>query len=76
MRELTGMDNVHPSHGTSSIIEYPLLIKIDIPCRELVAQLFGNVGHDSGGVVTMSPNGTQREIMKVRRIEDIKPVEM
>ena len=66
------MNNIHSSHGTSSIVEDPLLVQVDVAPRKLLAQLIGDEGDDSSGIITMGPNGAQREIVKVCWVQDVE----
>ena len=70
------MNDVHCSHSTSSIVEDPLLVQVNVAARQLLAQFPGDEGDDSGRVIAMSSNSTQREVMKVRWVQDVEPVEV
>lgn len=70
------MNDIHGAHGASGIIEDPLLIQVDIPARQLLTQLANDELHDRTGIVPMSANGTQRQIMQLRGSEDVEPFQV
>lgn len=71
-----GVDDVHGTHGTTSVVEHPLLIVVDVG-RNAVAlvQLVDNVLDNGLGVAAMGADGALGQIVKVLGIEDVEGLE-
>jgi len=70
------MNNIHSTHRAPCIIKNPLLLKINVPSRKLLAQLARDKRYHSRGVITMSGDGAEREIVEIGGVEDVEPVEV
>lgn len=70
------MDDVHGTHGTTSVVEHPLLIVVDVG-RDLAAvvQLVDDVLDNSLGVVAVGSDGALGHIMEVIGIENVEGLE-
>jgi len=70
------MNNVHGAHGTTRIVEDPLLIQVHISARQLLTQLVDNEPNHGTGIIAMSANGTLSQIMEILWVENVEPLQM
>ena len=74
---LTGVDNVHGTHRTTGIVEYPFLVMVDIALDAgLVTKLMYNVVDDGPGVVPVDLNSLFGELVKLLRVEYVKGLQV
>lgn len=66
------MNDVHCAHGTTGIVENPLLRGAQVVWSNLLLQLGDNEVDDRAGVLAMSLNGALREIVQVLRVENVE----
>jgi len=66
------MDDVHRAHGTTGIVENPLLLDVQVLRSNLLLQLRDNEVDDGAGVLAMGLDGALREIVQVLRVEDVE----
>lgn len=66
------MDDVHRAHGTTSIVENPLLLDAQVLGSNLLLQLGDNEVDDGAGVLAMALNGALRQIVQVLRVENVE----
>ena len=69
------MDDVHGAHCTAGIVKNPFLLLVHVLAGNLLVQLRDDVVDHGAGVVTMSCNGTLREVMQVVGLEDVELLE-
>jgi hypothetical protein len=69
------MDDVHATHRTTSIVEHPLFVQIDMARVETV-QLCHYVVLDGTGIVAMLANGAFGEVVEVVLVEDEELVDI
>lgn len=70
------MDDIHGTHCTPSIVENPLLVKVQVFPSQLLIQFLDDVAHDRAGVVAMSRDGPLGKIVKMRGLKDVEPFEV
>ena len=71
-----GVDNVHGTHGTTSVVEHPLLIVVDVGSNALaLVQLVDNVLDNGLGIVAVGADGALLEIVKVLGVENVERLE-
>lgn len=68
----TGVDHVHGAHGTTCIVEDPLLLGAQVVWTDLLLQLGNNEVDDGTGVLAMSANGALGEIVEMVWVEDVE----
>lgn len=68
----TGMDDVHRAHGTTGVVENPLLLDAQVLGSNLLLQLGDNEVDDGAGVLAMALNGALRQIVQVLRVENVE----
>ena len=68
----TGVDHVHGAHGTTRIVEDPLLLGAQVVWTDLLLQLGNNEVDDGTGVLAMSANGALGEIVEMVWVEDVE----
>ena len=73
---LTGVNNVHSTHGTTSVVEYPLLLKVQVLSLKLLIQLVDDVLDNGARVVSMRRDGALRNIVQMGRVKDVERLEM
>lgn len=69
------MDDVHRAHGTTGIVENPLLLDAQVLRSNLLLQLGDDEVDDGARVLTMALNGALRQIVQVLRVEDVELVQ-
>ena len=69
------MDDVHGAHGTAGVVEDPVLLEVDVR-RVALAQLVDDVPDDAARVVAVGRDGARRQVVQVRRVEDVEAVEV
>jgi len=72
LNKLTGMNDVHGTHSTTSIVENPFLVLVQVVTGNLLVQLGDNEVDHRTGVVAMSLNSALGEIVQVFGIEDVE----
>lgn len=70
------MNDVHRAHCTTSIVENPLLVEVQVLAGQFLVQLRDDVAHHGAGVVSMGGNGALGQVMQMRRLEDVEPLEV
>jgi len=64
--KLTGMDQVHATHGAAGIVKHPLIrvvmSGVDVP-RVFLSELRNNVVDDSAGIIAMGLDTALGEIV-------------
>lgn len=71
-----GVDDVHGTHGTTSVVEHPLLIVVHVRSNAVaLVQLVDDVLDNSLSIVAVSADGALGQIVKVLGIEDVEGLE-
>jgi hypothetical protein len=73
--KLTGMDNVHGTHGTTGIVEDVLYVQVDI-VGVLLVQLRGNVADNAPRVVAMGRDSALGQVVEVLLVKNVKGLEV
>lgn len=66
------MDDIHATHCSTGVVEYPLLVQVNIASRQLLAQLGRDVADHALRVIAVCGNCTLREIMQLSWLEDVE----
>lgn len=69
------MDDVHGTHGTTSVVKDPFLLDVDV-LGVLLAKLIHNVLHNSPGVLSVLGDRSLRQIVEVLEVEDVELLEV
>lgn len=74
---LTGMDNVHGSHGAAGVVEYPLLIGVDVAADGHVGlELVDDVLDHGLGVAGVGVDGGLGDGIELGEVEDVELVDV
>jgi hypothetical protein len=68
----TGVDDVHGTHGTAGVVEYPLLLSAQVLGADLLLQLGNNEVDDGVGVLAVGADGALRHIVQVLWVKDVE----
>lgn len=71
-KKLTGMDNVHGTHSTTGVVENPFFFLVHELARNLLVQLGDDVVDNRASVISVSCNGTLREIVQLTGFENVE----
>lgn len=69
------MDNVHSTHGTTGVVEHPLLLEVQVVDADLGLKLGDNEVDDGIGIIAMGLDGTLRQVVQVLWVEDVELVQ-
>lgn len=69
------MDNVHGTHGATSVVKDPFLLDVDV-LGVLLAKLIHNVLDDSPGILSVLGERSLRQIVEVLEVEDVELLEV
>ena len=75
VKKRTGMNDIHGTHRTASIVENPLLLLVHVLAGNLLVQLSDDVVDNAARVVAMGSNGALREIMQMILVENVELIE-
>lgn len=70
------MDNIHGAHCTTSIVEDPFLVQVNVSAGILLAQFRHDEVDHGTRIIAVSTDGTETQIMKMCRIENVEPLQM
>lgn len=71
----TGVDDVHATHGTASVVKDPFLLEVDV-LRDLLAKLVHNLLHHSPCILAMLGDGSLGQVVEVLQVEDVELLEV
>lgn len=71
----TGVDDVHATHGTASVVKDPFLLEVDV-LRDLLAKLVHNLLHHSPCILAMLGDGSLGQVVEVLEVEDVELLEV
>lgn len=75
--KLTGMNDVHSSHGAAGVVEDPLLVRVDVfGDLNIGGELVNNVLHDGLGVAWVGLDAALGDIGELLEVEDVKGLEV
>ena len=69
------MNNVHSAHGTTGVVEHPLLLEVQVVRADLGLKLGDNEVDDGFGIFAMGLDGTLRQVVQVLWVEDVELVQ-
>ena len=69
------MDDVHSAHGTTSIVEHPLLLLVQVGGSDLLLELGNDVVDNGTGIITVSLDSALGELVQMLVIEDVELVQ-
>lgn len=73
---LTGMNDVHGTHGATGIIENPLLLEVHVGLGRGGLKVRHDIGDNGAGVVAMLGDSTLRESVQLSRVENVEALEV
>lgn len=71
----TGMDDVHGTHRTTSIVKHPLLLSTQVLRADFLLQLGDNKIDNGPGVIAVCVDRPLREIVQVLGVKDVELVQ-
>jgi hypothetical protein len=71
----TGVDNVHSTHGTTGVVEHPLLMLVQVGGSDLLLELGNDVVDDGAGVFAVGLDGALGKIVQMLMVEDVELVQ-
>ena len=69
------MDDVHSAHGTTSIVEHPLLLLVQVGGSDLLLELGNDVVDNGTGIITVSLDSALGELVQMLVIEDVELIQ-
>lgn len=72
---LTGVDNVHGTHGATSVVEDPFLVEVHVGLGRGGLQVGHDVGDDGASVVAMLSDCALCEVVQLCGLEDVEALE-
>ena len=70
--QLTGVNNVHGTHGATGVVEDPFLVEVHVGLGGGGLQVGHDVGDNGASVVAMLCDCALREVVQLCRLEDVE----
>ena len=70
--QLTGVDNIHGTHGATGIVEDPFLVKVHVGLGGSVLQVGHDIGDNGASVVAMLRDCALCEVVQLCGFEDVE----
>ena len=70
--QLTGVNNVHGTHGATGVVEDPFLVEVHVGLGRGGLQVGHDVGDDGASVIAMLSDCALREVVQLCRLEDVE----
>ena len=70
------MNDIHGSHGSSSVVENPFLLQVHISTGDLLIQLGDNEVDHGTSIVAMGSDGTLGQVVELGGCEDVEGLQV